>query len=60
MKNSIPPEVVEIMKDVGFRWGGDWQGPADPMHFELAANPFTNRGILQSSAGQAAAAQYLS
>lgn len=60
MKNAMPPEVVEIMKDVGFRWGGDWNGPADPMHFEMAANPFTNRGVLQSGAAQAAAAQYLS
>jgi hypothetical protein len=59
MKNSIPPEVVEIMKDVGFRWGGEWDGPADPMHFEMAANPFTHRAVLQSSAAQAAAARYL-
>jgi hypothetical protein len=30
------PEIVNIFKRWGFRWGGDW-AYTDPMHFELAA-----------------------
>jgi hypothetical protein len=33
---DMHPEVVNIFKRWGFRWGGDWQY-TDPMHFELAA-----------------------
>ncbi|MEX2289429.1 MAG: M15 family metallopeptidase [Mycobacteriales bacterium] len=33
---TMHPEVVNIFKRWGFRWGGDWQY-TDPMHFELAA-----------------------
>lgn len=30
----IPPAVVQVFKDWGFAWGGDWAW-TDPMHFEL-------------------------
>ncbi len=33
---TMDPEVVNIFKRWGFRWGGDWKY-TDPMHFELAA-----------------------
>ena len=33
---TMNPEVVNIFKRWGFRWGGDWTH-TDPMHFELAA-----------------------
>ena len=33
---TMDPQVVEILKRWGFRWGGDWQY-TDPMHFELGA-----------------------
>jgi hypothetical protein len=33
---TMHPEVVNIFKRWGFRWGGDWKY-TDPMHFELAA-----------------------
>ena len=33
---TMNPEVVNIFKRWGFRWGGDWTY-TDPMHFELAA-----------------------
>jgi hypothetical protein len=33
---TMHPEVVNIFKRWGFRWGGDWTY-TDPMHFELAA-----------------------
>ncbi len=33
---TMDPEVVNIFKRWGFRWGGDWTY-TDPMHFELAA-----------------------
>ena len=32
---TMHPQVVEIFKRWGFRWGGDWRY-TDPMHFELA------------------------
>ena len=31
------PRMVAIFKKWGFRWGGDWKGTPDPMHFELAS-----------------------
>lgn len=31
---QIPPVVVDVFKDWGFAWGGDWKW-TDPMHFEL-------------------------
>lgn len=30
----MPPEVVEIFKAEGWRWGGDYHGRQDWMHFE--------------------------
>jgi hypothetical protein len=36
IEGTMHPEVVNIFKRWGFRWGGDWQY-TDPMHFELAA-----------------------
>jgi len=33
---TMHPEVVNIFKRWGFRWGGDWKY-TDPMHFEIAA-----------------------
>jgi hypothetical protein len=32
---SQDPRLVEVFKDRGFNWGGDWALP-DPMHFEYA------------------------
>ncbi len=34
---TMHPQVVEIFKRWGFRWGGDWRH-TDPMHFELGAS----------------------
>jgi hypothetical protein len=32
---DMPPEVVEIFRAAGFKWGGDWSGKSkDPMHFQ--------------------------
>lgn len=36
IQGTMHPEVVNIFKRWGFRWGGDWTY-TDPMHFELAA-----------------------
>ena len=33
---DMDPGVVAVFKKWGFRWGGDWKGTPDPMHFELA------------------------
>ena len=34
-EGDMHPRVVEIFKQWGFAWGGDWNYP-DPMHFEMA------------------------
>ena len=34
-QGDMHPQVVEIFKEWGFAWGGDWNYP-DPMHFEMA------------------------
>ena len=36
IRGTMDPQVVEIFKRWGFRWGGDWKY-TDPMHFELGA-----------------------
>jgi hypothetical protein len=35
-KGTMDPRVVQIFKQWGFRWGGDWSY-TDPMHFEIGA-----------------------
>ena len=40
---DMDPQVVQIFKRWGFRWGGDWKY-TDPMHFELAALLSTPKG----------------
>lgn len=37
MITDLPPVVVKMWKDHGFRWGGDYSWP-DPMHFEFMGN----------------------
>lgn len=59
MKSDMPPEFISIMKDVGFVWGGEWSGPADPMHFEMKANPYKNKNVLQSPVARELANRYL-
>lgn len=51
--NKVPMEIVKIMEDCGFHWGNDFSN-ADPMHFELAVNPFTSQDIIQSEEGKKA------
>ena len=34
-QGDMHPQVVEIFKEWGFAWGGDWNY-TDPMHFEMA------------------------
>lgn len=33
-KGDMPKAVIAIFKDEGWRWGGDYTGRKDPMHFE--------------------------
>lgn len=35
-RGTMDPRVVQIFKQWGFRWGGDWSY-TDPMHFEIGA-----------------------
>ncbi len=51
-EKRIPPQVIQIMESLGFKWGGRWTGRPDPMHFEFAINPLTSTALLQSSDGQ--------
>lgn len=37
-EGSMDPRLVEIMREWGFIWGGDWTVP-DPMHFEYGIIP---------------------
>ncbi len=35
---DMNPEVVQVFKDFGFTWGGDWTGRyCDPMHFQYCS-----------------------
>lgn len=34
-KGSIPQPVIDAFKRQGARWGGDYKGRTDPMHFEF-------------------------
>lgn len=35
MKSTIPQPVIDAFKRQGARWGGDYRGRKDPMHFEF-------------------------
>lgn len=35
-KGTITPVVVKIMKDAGFKWGGDWTSKKDYQHFSVS------------------------
>ena len=35
-KTTIPMNVIQAFKDVGWQWGGDFYGRFDPMHFQWA------------------------
>lgn len=37
-KGTIPQPVVDAFKRQGARWGGDYKGRTDPMHFEFCDN----------------------
>jgi D-alanyl-D-alanine carboxypeptidase-like protein len=36
---DIPPWMVELWRRRGFRWGGDYEGRKDAMHFEFMGTP---------------------
>lgn len=36
-KGKMPPFAVKAFKDVGARWGGDYKGRKDWMHFEFVS-----------------------
>lgn len=35
MKTTLPRVVIDVFKAHGARWGGDYKGRKDPMHFEF-------------------------
>jgi hypothetical protein len=37
-KGTIPQPVIDAFKRQGARWGGDYRGRTDPMHFEFCDN----------------------
>lgn len=56
---NISPEMVRIMRECGWAWGGNWQGDQyDPMHFQFAANPFEYTYALKSDSALASAQEF--
>jgi hypothetical protein len=47
----IPLEFAEIMKSLGFRWGGKWNTP-DAMHFDFVYDPRAVTSLLTSQEGK--------
>lgn len=45
---DIPPAVRKIWKDHGFRWGGDYSGRKDAMHFEFMGSVSEAKATLKS------------
>jgi hypothetical protein len=39
LRTDLPPEIVALWRDHGFRWGGAYAGVKDPMHFEFLGTP---------------------
>lgn len=39
LKTDMPPGTSAKAKSLGMRWGGDYVGRKDPMHFEVVASP---------------------
>lgn len=48
---DIPSQIIDIFKKYGFGWGGDWQEPVDPMHFEWYGGGISG-SILAENTGQ--------
>jgi hypothetical protein len=46
-KNTIPGPVIAAFKSEGMRWGGDYQGRKDPMHFECCQGRDPDRTFSQ-------------
>ena len=42
---NLPSEVISAFKRHGFRWGGNWKRPVDPMHFEYVGPPIKDAVI---------------
>ena len=43
---TMPQRVIDAFKSVGARWGGDYRGRTDPMHFEFCGEGiFSDEGI---------------
>lgn len=39
LHTDLPPNVSQLAAKYGFRWGGDYSGRKDPMHFEFMGTP---------------------
>lgn len=56
---NVPPEMVSIMRDCGWAWGGNWRGDQyDPMHFQFMASPFEYTHALRSEPAKLAAQNF--
>lgn len=44
---NIPPVMIAAFKSEGFRWGGDYKGRKDPMHFEACDSGEPDRSFEQ-------------
>lgn len=50
-QTDIPPNIVDIFRQYGFQWGGDWAGQRDAMHFEWYGSGVYGN-IIDSGSGQ--------
>lgn len=49
-KGDMPQIVIDAFKRQGFRWGGDYQGRKDPMHFEACESASQSYGFADIAA----------
>lgn len=49
---DMPPWMTQLWKSRGFRWGGDYSGRKDAMHFEFMGTPADVGGTVDPGNGQ--------
>ncbi len=47
LRTDMPPGTSAKAKSLGMRWGGDYTGRKDPMHFEVVVSPAEVRRIVE-------------
>jgi hypothetical protein len=50
--HTIPPAMGSLWEDFGFRWGGNYSGTKDWMHFEFMESPADAERYLERAEGE--------